>query len=95
MSETSMAARMERKLTEALRPQRLEIRDDSHKHAGHSGWREGGETHFHVEIVSDAFAGQSRVGRQRLVYAALAEELAERVHALQLRTLTPDEAAKR
>jgi BolA protein len=91
---TSMAARMERKLTEAFAPTRLTIVDDSHKHAGHSGWREGGETHFRVEIVSAAFAGQSRVARQRAVYAAVAEELGERVHALQLRTATPEEAER-
>lgn len=91
----TMAERIERKLTAAFAPARLEIRDDSHKHAGHAGWREGGETHFHVTIVSQAFAGQSRVARQRAIYAALADELAERVHALQLTTLTPEEAARR
>lgn len=93
MSDESMATRMERRLTEALAPERLKIVDDSHRHAGHSGWREGGETHFRVEIVSAAFEGQSRVARQRLVYDALKAELANRVHALQLRTLTPAEAA--
>ena len=87
----SMAARIERKLTDRFDPSRLAVADDSHKHAGHSGCREGGETHFRVEIVSDQFAGLTRVARQRLVYDALQEELAERVHALQLKTLTPDE----
>ncbi|MGF1611528.1 MAG: BolA family protein [Kiloniellales bacterium] len=91
----TMAERIERKLTAAFAPAQLEIRDDSHKHAGHGGWREGGETHFHVTIVSEAFAGQSRGARQRAIYAALADELAERVHALQLATLTPEEAARR
>jgi BolA protein len=91
----TMAARMERKLTDAFAPERLTIVDDSHKHAGHSGWREGGETHFRVEIVSQAFAGQSRVARQQAVYATVAQELQERVHALQLRTLTPEEDAAR
>jgi len=90
----TMAERIESKLTAAFAPERLEIVDDSHKHAGHGGWREGGETHFNVTVVSAAFAGQSRVMRQRAVYAALAEELAERVHALQLTTLTPEEAAR-
>ena len=87
----TMAARIERKLTDRFSPSRLAVVDDSHKHAGHSGWREGGETHFRVEIVSAQFAGMNRVARQRLVYDALQEELAERVHALQLKTLTPDE----
>lgn len=91
----SMAETIERKLTTALTPQRLEVRDDSHKHAGHAGWREGGETHFHVTVVAEAFAGESRVARQRKVYQVLAEELADSVHALQLVTLTPQEAERR
>lgn len=88
------ADRIERKLTEALQPQRLEIADDSEKHRGHSGWREGGETHFRVVVVASRFAGVSRVERQRLVYDLLAEELSERVHALQLTCRTPDEDGK-
>lgn len=71
---------------------RLEIQDDSAKHSGHSGAREGGESHFSVLIVSQAFTGLSRVARQRLVNAALAEDLAGPVHALSLQTLTPEEA---
>ena len=91
----SMAETIERKLTAALSPQRLEVRDDSHKHAGHAGWREGGETHFHVTVVAEAFNGENRVARQRKVYQVLAEELADSVHALQLVTLTPEEAERR
>jgi BolA protein len=87
----SIAAAMERKLTAALRPTRLEIEDESARHRGHAGYQEGGETHFRVTIVSAAFAGQSRVARQRAVYRILAEELAGRVHALALTTLAPDE----
>lgn len=87
----TMAERIERKLTDRFSPSRLSIEDDSHKHAGHAGYREGGETHFRVEIVAQDFAGLSRVARQRLVYEALEEELEERVHALQLKTLAPDE----
>ncbi|BBK45101.1 BolA family transcriptional regulator [Allostella vacuolata] len=79
------------KLTQAFVPIRLAIEDDSHRHAGHAGARPGGETHFRVEIVAAAFAGRSRVERQRMVYAALAAELADSVHALQLRTLAPGE----
>ena len=85
------AERMRAKLEAAFAPTRLEILDDSHRHAGHVGDRPGGETHFNVTIVSAAFAGLTRVARQRLVYEAVADELKERVHALQLRTLAPDE----
>ena len=87
-----MAERIRTKLTDALAPVALDIVDDSHRHAGHSGARDGGETHFTVHITSAAFAGRSRLDRQRLVYAILAEEMAERVHALSLVTRTPEEA---
>jgi BolA protein len=83
------------KLSAAFAPIRLVVADESHRHAGHAGARPEGETHFRVEIVADVFAGKSRVERQRLVYAALAEELRDRVHALQLVTKTPEEAAGR
>jgi Stress-induced morphogen (activity unknown) len=85
-------ARIERKLGQALAPARLEVIDDSARHAGHGGSRPGGESHFRIEIVSQAFAGKSRVERHRMVNALLAEELAGPVHALQLATLTPEEA---
>lgn len=87
----SITERINKKLTEGLTPSRLEIVDESAKHQGHGGWREGGETHFHVTVVAQAFAGKSRVDRQRMVYALLAEEMAERVHALALTTKTPGE----
>jgi len=90
----AVAEIIEQKLTQALAPQRLKIVDDSEKHKGHAGYRDGGETHFNVEVVSAAFAGQSRVTRQRRVYEILAAELAGRVHALQLKTLTPEEDSK-
>lgn len=86
-----MAARMRSKLEAALSPALIVIEDESAKHAGHAGAREGGETHFRIVIVSERFKGMSRVERQRRVYAAVSEELAERVHALSLTTLTPDE----
>ena len=89
----AVADTIERKLTQALAPLRLRIVDDSEKHRGHAGYREGGETHFRVEVVAEAFAGQTRVARQRRVYDILAEELAAGVHALQLKTLTPEEDA--
>lgn len=82
---------MDAKLRAAFAPDRLVIADESHKHQGHAGWREGGETHFRVEIVAAAFSGVSRVERQRRVHRALAEELAGGVHALALRALAPGE----
>ena len=87
----SVADTMRSKLTERFNPVRLDIVDDSARHAGHAGAQPRGETHFDVTIVSDSFAGMSRVARQRLVYEALAEEIAGGVHALALRTLTPAE----
>ena len=87
------ATRMRTKLTEALQPTRLDIVDDSHRHAGHAGADPLGETHFNITIVSAAFDGKSRVARQRLVYDLVAQELKERVHALSLKTLTPAEDA--
>lgn len=86
-----VANRIRDKLTEALAPTRLELVDDSASHAGHAGHDGRGESHFNLVIVSDAFEGLSRVERQRRVYGILAEELADRVHALSLRTLTPSE----
>ncbi len=79
-----MQARIRRKLEAAFDPIALEVEDQSDRHAGHSGWREGGETHFHVTMTSAAFDGQGRVARQRAVYGALKAELDERVHALGL-----------
>jgi BolA family transcriptional regulator, general stress-responsive regulator len=86
-----VAKMIDSKLRARFTPQRLAIEDESSRHHGHAGWREGGETHFRVEIVSVAFEGQSRVARQRLVYDALKDELAGNVHALALTTLTPAE----
>lgn len=65
--------------------------DDSARHAGHAGAREGGESHYNVVIVSAAFKGKSRIQRQRDVYAALSEELAGPVHALSLKIFAPGE----
>jgi BolA family transcriptional regulator, general stress-responsive regulator len=87
----SVAGGMRAKLEAAFSPLMLDIEDDSARHAGHAGAREGGQTHFKVRIVSAAFAGLSRVERQRRVYAVLKEELSGSVHALQLDTRTPDE----
>ncbi len=89
----SVADTMTQKLTAAFAPTRLEVIDDSHHHAGHAGAPAGGESHFTVVLVSDAFTGKSRVERQRLVYGVLAQELAGPVHALSLKLLTGAEAA--
>ena len=88
---TGMAERITNRLEQALAPQTLRVIDESHQHQGHGGWREGGETHFRVEIVSVAFAGKSRLERHRLVNAALAQELAESVHALAIVARAPGE----
>ena len=86
-----MADRISNKLEAALAPERLEVIDESHRHAGHVGARPGGETHYRIEIVSAKFSGRSRLARQRMVYAALAEELKGGVHALAMTTLAPNE----
>ena len=88
-----VAAAIHSKLMDALVPMRLEVVDISHRHAGHAGARRAGETHFRIEVVSRRFAGLGRLARQRLVNRILAAELARRVHALELSTLTPDEDA--
>lgn len=88
---SGIAEKMRVTLENALSPKRLDIVDDSESHRGHGGWREGGESHFNMEIVAPAFEGVSRVGRQRMVFDLLKEELAGPVHALSLRCLTPDE----
>jgi BolA protein len=79
------------KLTEAFAPQSLRVVDESHQHEGHAGHRPGGETHFRVYIVSEAFREMSRIERHRMVNAALAGELAGRVHALAIHASAPGE----
>jgi BolA protein len=79
------------KLTAAFSPTRLEVEDDSARHRGHAGAHPAGESHFNLLIVSAAFAGTAKVARQRMVYRALAEELAGPVHALSVTALAPGE----
>lgn len=86
-----VAETIRRKLQDAFDPSALEVADRSDRHAGHAGAREGGESHFDVVIRAQAFAGRSRVVRQRDVYAVLKEELAGPVHALSVKALAPDE----
>ncbi|MEL7349128.1 MAG: BolA family protein, partial [Pseudomonadota bacterium] len=87
----SAAARMTQTLTEAFSPEHLEVRDDSERHRGHGGWREGGETHFHLIMTSSAFAGQNRVARQRAVNRALQAEFDAGLHALSMELKAPGE----
>jgi BolA protein len=83
---------IEQRLTAALAPERLEVRDDSDQHIGHAGHRPGGETHFFVEVVSQRFVGKGRVARQRLVFAALDELMRNQIHALSISARAPGEA---
>ena len=86
-----VASQMRQLLDSALSPTALTLIDESANHAGHAGHDGRGESHFALEIESAAFAGQSRVARQRLVYAALGDLMAGRVHALTIRARAPGE----
>ena len=79
------------KLSEAFLPESLEVQDESHLHEGHAGHRPGGETHFRVYIVSQAFQGKSRIERHRMINTTLAGELAGSVHALAIHAKSPGE----
>ena len=94
MHETR-AARIHAILEAAFAPAQVTVQDDSASHAGHAGARPGGETHYSVAVVSAAFAGQSRVARSRAVHDLLAGEFDSGLHALALRLMTPEEAARR
>ena len=76
----------------ALRPDALELVDESAAHAGHAGARPEGQTHWKLRIASRAFAGKSTVARHRMVYAALGDMMQHPIHALAIRAETPDEA---
>src|SRR3954465_13445607 len=88
---STVKTRIEMKLKAAFAPEELEVEDQTNQHHGHAGWRESGETHFRVSIRSAQFAGQSRVQRQRAIYAVLSEELAGPVHALAISAIAPGE----
>jgi BolA protein len=79
-----------RKLSEKFAPTHLEVIDESSRHQGHAGWREGGETHFRVRIATRQLAGQTRVAQHRAVMAALDSELKGGVHALAVEVLNPE-----
>ena len=89
MSLGPIGLEMERKLQQKFSPVALEVIDESHHHAGHSGARPDGESHFKVKITADAFAGKSLVQCHRLINETLAEELKERVHALSIQANAP------
>ncbi|MDQ2081748.1 BolA family protein [Xanthobacteraceae bacterium Astr-EGSB] len=82
---------MTEKLTAAFAPADLAIEDESHRHEGHAGHRPGGQTHFRVTIVAEAFRGRSRIERHRMINEALAAELQGGVHALAINAKAPGE----
>jgi BolA protein len=88
---TVTAEQIHATLEAALAPQALSVTDDSHRHAGHAGAREG--RHFSVRIVAAAFAGRSRIARHRLVYDSLAALIPRGIHALAIDARAPDEPA--
>jgi BolA family transcriptional regulator, general stress-responsive regulator len=80
------------KLTQAFAPESLKVLDESHQHAGHAAYRVGGETHFRVYIVAEAFRGKSRLERHRMINDILGAELQGGVHALAIHAAAPGEA---
>lgn len=87
-----VAAEMLRRLKSALSPTSIELVDDSERHRGHGGYNPAGESHFSLSVESAAFAGKSRVERQRMIYAALGDLMVARVHALSIRATAPGES---
>ena len=87
----SVAAEIEKRLRQALAPTRLEVVNDSARHSGHAGDDGSGESHFTVEIEAVAFAGMTRLDRQRAINAALGDLLRDRIHALAIRARAPGE----
>lgn len=87
-----IATEMLARLRSALSPTSIELTDDSEQHRGHGGYNPAGESHFTLHIESAAFAGKSRIERQRMVYAALGDLMQSRVHALSIRTTVPGDS---
>ena len=85
-----VATEMLRRLDSALSPTRVELVDESEKHRGHGGYNPEGESHFSLEIESEAFTGKSRVERERMIYKALGDLMRERVHALSIKARAPE-----
>jgi len=90
----SRAARIEATLRAHLAPEMIRVTDDSGLHAGHAGARPGGQTHYSVLVVAEAFRGQTRIARSRAVHALLEPEFQDGLHALALTLRTPDEQLK-
>jgi len=86
-----VATEMLRRLNSAISVSRIELIDDSEQHRGHGGYNPAGESHFTLRIESPAFAGKGRVERQQMIYAALGDLMAERVHALSIKASAPGE----
>ena len=86
-----MKTQIAEKLASAFAPQSLDVVDESHQHEGHAGARPGGQTHFRVHIVSEAFRGKSRIERHRMINQTLSGELAGGVHALAIHASAPEE----
>ena len=86
----SVAQDIRRRLA-VLQPQQLELVDESEAHRGHAGYREGGNTHWRLSIVSPAFAGRTTVARHRLVYQALGDLMQHPIHALAISARAPEE----
>ena len=87
---TATTELIKQKLNESLKPELIELIDDSAAHAGHSGAR-GGAGHYNVTIVAEAFEGQSLVQRHQLVYQALTDLMKNEIHALGINALSPSE----
>ena len=88
-----IADTIEKKLTEALAPSKIDLVDESALHAGHAGARPEGESHFRVLVVSDMFENRGRLERQRMIYQVLGDLMASDIHALSIKALTPGEVA--
>ncbi len=86
----SRATLIENRLREAFTPQKIEVRDDSHQHAGHKGAKSGGG-HFAVSIVSPRFQGKTPVQRHQMIYQALGDLMKKEIHALSIEAITPEE----
>jgi len=89
-TETSRVEQIKQRLTQTLNPSSLDIIDESHKHVGHAGAREGGG-HFIVNITADTFNGKGMLQRHRLVYDALDDMMNKEIHALSIKAMSPDE----
>jgi stress-induced morphogen len=86
--------RITKKLQQAFAPETLEVVNDSHRHAGHASSPETGESHFTIKVVSQSFAGKTRLERHRMVNEVLADELGGKVHALAITALAPEERSR-